>query len=118
MPAAIGQFNAVSAAAFVGAVRRVNGEALETGGRREDSPPQPIWKRVVLLGAIAYGLVGPFWAARSERVVLVDRSPLWAYPLQGLLTVPLSVATVTALIQVSRRARDEHRETLAQEAKA
>lgn len=114
MPSAVGQLNAFGAAVVVGATRRANGRPLDTK-TREDSPPQPIWKRAVLLAAIAYGLLGPFWAARSERVVLADRSPLWAYPLQGLLTLPLSVAMLTTLIKVSRRARDEHRETLAQE---
>jgi hypothetical protein len=114
MPAAVGQGNAVAAAALVGMWRRAGGGLGESSATDQPDEPLTTRHRAVVLGALGWCVVSPFFAARSARVVLAERSPLWAYPLQGLLTVPVSIAMVTALITVIRQARDDHRQGIAQ----
>lgn len=109
MPALVGQGNAVLAAIVTGVLRRRSRRGPDSVDDDQQPGPMPVWQRAALLSALGYGVVSPIVAARSRWGVLPGRSPLWAYLVQGLLTVPVSLATVTAVLRVSRRARDEHR---------
>jgi len=112
MPAVVGQANAVAAGALVSVWRRAAGGPGEPPAAEHAEGPLIVWQRAVVLGALGWCVVSPFFAARSKWVVLTERSPLWAYPLQGLVTVPVSAVMMTALIAVLHQARDEQEQNI------
>ncbi len=94
-PDLVTQLNTVAVVAAVHALRR---------------RPRSRAERWAAAGAAVWCATSPLLAARTDRlVVLRGRSPLWAYVVGGVLSVPVSVATVTAMLVVMRSARDEHR---------
>ena len=103
-PAIVGQLDAVVAGLVVRAVRR--------RGRVRTGEPLTYTQRAALLVGLAVCVLGPLAAAGTSRaVVLPGRSSLWGYLVQGLPSLPVSVAMVTVLLREMRAARDEHRRT-------
>ncbi|KQS56883.1 hypothetical protein ASG36_17875 [Geodermatophilus sp. Leaf369] len=101
-PAIVGQLDAVVAGLVV--------RALRSRGRPRSGDPVTLGLRAALLAGLAACVLGPLAAAGTSRaVVLRDRSPLWGYLVQGLPSLPVSVAMVTALLREMRAAREEHR---------